>query len=106
MENLKGIRTIGELVTRIDANDKLAATFGEKPTEVLRAADMEIRENAPSVPNNFVYQAAVVFVGATLLVTVIGAFLLLDSEAITEAPEWVIALTSAGIGALAGMLRA
>ena len=106
MQDLKGIRSVSELVTRIEASDTLATTFGEKPTEVLRAADVEIRENAPSLPNNFVYQAAVVFVGVTLVVTVIGAFLLLASEPITEAPEWVIALTSAGIGALAGMLRA
>lgn len=105
METLKGIKTVSDLVSRIETNEGLSSMFTEKPTEVLRAADTEIRENAPPLPNHFVYRAAVVFVGVTLIITVFGGFGLLLTNQTAETPEWVVALTSAGIGALAGMLR-
>ena len=105
MDELKGVKTVGELVSRVDSNQALEQMIKDKPSDVLRAADLEIRENA-EVPNTFVYRAAVVFVGLALLITIIGAFILLGFENAGEAPEWVVAVTSAAIGALAGMLRA
>ncbi|GFE66996.1 hypothetical protein [Litoreibacter roseus] len=104
MEDLKGIKNVKELVSRIETNPTLSTKLGEKPSEVLRAADDEIRANQ-DLPNNFIYQAAVVFVGATLIITVVGALSLIGFGKMTDTPEWVIALTSAGVGALAGMLR-
>lgn len=105
MQDIKGIKTVSDLVERLEADADLKTMFDAKPTEVLRAADTEIRDNAPTLPNVFIYQAAVIFVGLTLLITIIGAFALLRQENATDTPEWVIAVTSAGIGALAGMLR-
>lgn len=104
MEALNGIKRVSDLVSRLESNDALTAMLKEKPTEVLRAAEVEIRDQA-EVPNTFVYKAAVIFVGLALLTTVVGALFLLQNGKMTEAPEWVIALTSGAIGALAGMLR-
>lgn len=104
MEAIQGIKRVSDLATRIEADPALAAMFQEKPTDVLRAAAVEISDNAP-VPNTFVYKAAVFCIGLALIITVIGAFVVLNTGKVTETPEWVIALTSAAIGALAGMLR-
>lgn len=105
MEELKGVRTITELVQRVDKSETLAAKLKEKPSDVLRAADVEIRDNS-DVPNTFVYRAAVIFVGLALLLTIAGVLALLAFDGVEKAPEWAIAVTSAAIGALAGMLRA
>lgn len=75
MEDLKGIKTVGDLLARIETNPDLASKLGAQPAEILRAADVEMRDNQP-LPNTPIYRAAVLFVGLTLLVTVIGALTL------------------------------
>ena len=104
MEAVQGIRKVSDLATRVESDPALASMLQAKPTEVLRAAAIEISDNE-SVPNTFVYKAAVIFIGLALILTILGALLLLNFGETTEAPEWVIALTSASVGALAGMLR-
>lgn len=71
MEDIKGIKTVSELVSRVEGNTELSAKLSEKPTEVLRAAEIEIRDNQ-EVPNTPIYKAAVFFVGSALIVSIVG----------------------------------
>lgn len=96
MEFVKGIRSISDLADRVETNPELKKLIGEKPSEVLHAA-------ATEVPNTFVYRAAVSFVGASLILLILGGIYLAGTG--TGAPEWLVSTAAAGIGALAGMLR-
>jgi hypothetical protein len=63
----------------------------------------ELQKMTPLQTDTWVYRLVVCFLGFTVLCTVIGGFMLRIKFA-TATPEGLIALGSAAVGALAGLL--
>ncbi|MDJ0629559.1 MAG: hypothetical protein QNJ44_14975 [Rhodobacter sp.] len=68
MAELKGAKSLGTPVSSFDSNQALATMLKAKSTDVSRAADLEIRDNA-DVPNTPVEKVAVTFGGLALPIT-------------------------------------
>jgi hypothetical protein len=89
------IRTVGQLASAVKKDPQLEADLKNDPGGTLAGLTSQ-------VPDTWVYRSVVWFLGIIALTTAVGA-LILASEKNTP-PEGVIALGSAAVGALAGLL--
>ncbi|CAN5207033.1 hypothetical protein BH10ACI1_BH10ACI1_20010 [soil metagenome] len=90
------IQSVSELAYKV-ANDP--AFEAEVKADPIKA----ISNVAAPLPDTFVYKIVVISLGATVLLTVIGAIVLVAIGK-GEIPASIIALGSAAVGALAGLL--
>lgn len=90
------VKNIEEMVGLIQEDENLRKEIASNP-------EIAIQDNFKLVPDTPVYRYVVIFLGLTIVLTVIGYFLitLLDKGQLDSA---IIALASAAIGALAGLL--
>lgn len=89
-----------ELAEELRKNPALAEEFKKNPDGVI--GQMILRHPIYQ-GDKWIYRIVVVFLGLTVLSTVIGG-LVLKYTAAAELPPALIALGSAGVGALAGLL--
>jgi hypothetical protein len=89
------IRTLNQLATAVDKDQQLEADLKSDPKSTLAKL-------ATQIPDTWVYRSVVWFLGITALTTAVGSLILASNG--NTPPEGVIALGSAGVGALAGLL--
>ncbi|MCU0489757.1 MAG: hypothetical protein MUE67_12505 [Anaerolineales bacterium] len=106
----KDYRSADELVKRILADPKTWERIqADHATELLRLAK-EVGEDIPPTPplesDVFIYRMVVAVIGAVAIVAVIGAILVvaLDVSESTPLLTALVSISSAAIGALAGLL--
>ncbi len=63
-----------------------------------------LRKVGAAVPNNQVYRMAVWIIGAALLVSLVGAIIMMLRHPDQEVPAILVSTASAAIGVIAGML--
>lgn len=90
------IQTVSELATKISQDPKLEADIKANPA-------LAISNLVGPVPDTLVYRLVVSALGSALLLTIIGAIVLVAIGK-GEIPASIIALGSAAGGALAGLL--
>ncbi|WP_343518713.1 hypothetical protein [Sphingomonas sp.] len=79
-----------------------AGDTGEVQT-IVHEAELEARRRT-TVPNTFVYQATVVVLGISVLAVIVAQMWLALEKSSADIPDGLIAIGSAAIGALAGLL--
>lgn len=93
-----------DLMTKTILNDKdLVAELKTDPAAVLVQQSTAAIDRIPINGDPWVYKIAVGALGA-LVIIVIGGLIYLDAHRNYEAPESLVALASAAVGALAGLL--
>lgn len=92
------IQTINDLAVKVAQDPDLQNKIKDNPTEAI-ANIAALSE----VPNTLIYRMVVGSLGLTVLLTVIGAIVLVATNK-GEIPASIIALGSTAIGALAGLL--
>lgn len=90
------IRTVQELASRVANDPALAAAIKENPA-------LAIANTAAPLPDNLVYRIVVGSLGLTVLVTVVGAIVLVAMGK-GEIPVAIVAIGATAVGALAGLL--
>lgn len=90
------VQSVSELAVKVAQDPELQTKIRENPAEAI--ADMA----APLQTDKWIYRVVVGSLGLLTLITVIGAILLAWTA--NPLPEGVIALGSAAVGALAGLL--
>jgi hypothetical protein len=90
------IKTVQELWARAEEDPWLEKNLREEPIKTLAAVFH------PLESDTWIYRAVVVFLGSALVIASVGAVFLAAKS--IEAPEVLIALGSAAVGALAGLL--
>lgn len=93
---MRKVKNIEEMVDLIQEDENLRKEIASNP-------EMAIQDSFKLVPDTPVYRYVVVFLGMTIVLIVIGYFLiaLFDDGQLDSA---IIALASAALGALAGLL--
>ncbi|MFZ1081847.1 MAG: hypothetical protein WAO19_07970 [Candidatus Kryptoniota bacterium] len=91
------IGSLSELAVRVAQDSELESKIKQNPAEAIA------RLAAPVIQSDvWIYRMVVAFLGLTVLAGVIGAIILSMSGKST--PEVLVALGSAAVGALAGLL--
>lgn len=99
MSEFKGIKTIGQLATRLKVDPDLEQQMKENPAEVI---DQIV---SWEMPNTTVYRIVVTSLGAAVLIALIGSILItLYLKEVNNIPDILVATASAAVGALAGLL--
>lgn len=98
MEGLRGVKSLPELSNRLRENPDLARAFGQDPTTALDAM------TRGALPNTLVYRIVVSFIGAALLISLLGAIALVVINPSADVPDILISAASASVGALSGLL--
>ena len=92
------ISSLGELALKVATDQDFAKRLKENPAEAIRSVA------APPLQSDaWIYRMVVAFLGFTVLVTVVG-LIVLAATGKSPAPEGLVALGSAAVGALAGLL--
>jgi len=91
------VKSAQDLAVRIAADPELAEQIKQNPAEAIA------RVAAPNlVPDTTIYRMVVGALGLTVLVSVVGSIVLVALS--KETPAAAVALGSASVGALAGLL--
>ncbi len=96
--SLHNIRTMNQLAASVRNNPEVEKQFKENPSKVLD----EIASRG--IPNTRVYQIVVVSLGAAILVALVGAIAIALTGQTDQIPDILVAIASASVGALAGLL--
>ena len=91
------IESVSELAVRVAQDSELASRIKQNPVEAI--ASIAAQDIPPDV---WIYRMVVGFLGLAVLAGIIGAIIL--SMAGKPTPEVLVALGSAAVGALAGLL--
>ncbi|MFQ5572280.1 MAG: hypothetical protein ACE5G0_21600 [Rhodothermales bacterium] len=89
--------SVQELAEKVKVNPELEEMLKRDPAGALEALAVPAH-----IPDTFVYRITVGSLGAAVLVTLIGAIVLVALG--KETPEILVAIGSAAVGALAGLL--
>lgn len=100
MMNLSTIKTIKQLSRSLRADAEFEQQFKADPSKVLREIDLT------GVPDTRVYHIVVASLGAAVLVSVLGAIAIALIAPAREIPDILVVISSAAVGALAGLLTA
>ena len=92
------VSSLSELALRVATDPRLVTQLKENPAEALQSIIA-----TPLQWDVWIYRLVVVFLGLTTLFTVIG-LIVLAGIGKSPAPEGLVALGSAAVGALAGLL--
>ena len=90
------IKSVSELAIKIAQDPELASKIKENPTETIASLA------APLQWDVWIYRMVVFALGITVILGIIGAIIL--AMAGKQIPEVLVALGSAAVGALAGLL--
>lgn len=93
---MQQIQSVSELAVRLARDPKLAEKVKENPVEVIASVA------APLQSDVWIYRIVVLALGLAVLVSVIGAIILAGLR--NPIPEILVAIGSAAVGALAGLL--
>lgn len=85
------------------ASDLAAADTPRSVESIVKEAENEARRRT-EVPNTFVYKATVVVLGISVLAVIFAQMWLALEKTAADIPDGLIAIGSAAIGALAGLL--
>lgn len=85
------------------APDLAAAGTTDNVKTIVKDAELEARRRTV-IPNTFVYQATVVVLGISVLAVIVAQMWLALVKSQADIPDGLIAIGSAAIGALAGLL--
>jgi len=100
-------RTADVLVTRALSEPEILKKIQDDPrTELPILAKIVTKEYPPCSPlawDQWIYRLVVIFLGFTVISSVIGA-IILAARGITTTPEILVAIGSAAVGAMAGLL--
>ena len=94
------VEYLRDLVPMIEKDEDLKAEISKDPAKALAKIAMA---RSPLDTDPLIYRIVVSALGATVLIAVIGG-IYLAAKSITPTPEILIALGSAAVGALAGLL--
>lgn len=89
--------SVKELALKVKANPELADMLKRDP-----AAALETLATPAPIPDTLVYRITVGSLGTAVLITLIGAIVLVAFG--KQTPEILVAIGSAAVGALAGLL--
>jgi hypothetical protein len=92
------LRTVNQLRVRVARDPQLRDALQADPETTLAGLDIE------PVPDTWVYRIVVMSLGLVVLMCTAGAIYLSAQPQPREVPDLLIALGSAAIGALAGLL--
>lgn len=90
-------KAVEKVILRISEENAIPDTVKQELLEILRSAATPLQWDP------WIYRLVVTFLGLTVLSTVIGGLLILATSGSTVS-EGIIALGSAAVGALAGLL--
>ena len=93
--------SLDDAINEITSDENITPENKQKLLKCLR------RLKSPLKYDRWIYRMVVLFLGVTVVATVVGGFMLAGSSTETgpkEIPEGLIALGSAAVGALAGLL--
>lgn len=96
-------RSADYLVNAVLSDAATKAKLAQDPEEVLRTAAAQAKVAIPLLGDKMVYRMVVGFLGGVLVIVAIGMIVLAYAGR-QSAPEGLIALGSAAVGALAGLL--
>ena len=91
------IRSVHELADRVSSDPVLAEAIREDPARAIASVA------APAIPDTWIYRIVVISLGLVVLVSAVGA-IVLEFNGRSGTPEILVALGSAAVGALAGLL--
>jgi hypothetical protein len=91
------IQSVSELAVRVAQDPKLAARIQDKPAETIASLA------APLQNDVWIYRIVVSALGLAVLIALIGAIVLAGVSG-KDTPQILIAIGSAAVGALAGLL--
>lgn len=94
---MKAIRNINELAKEMSRNPALVEKIKADPQK-----ELDIIMDSPLDTDIWIYRAVVMFLGLAMTVVVFGALILTFAD--KAVPEVLVALGSAAVGALAGLL--
>lgn len=106
----KEVRSADELVRRILADPQTWQKVKENPTTELLQLAKDVGEDMPASPplesDVFIYRMVVAVIGIVAIVAVVGAILVvaLKGDLATPLLTALVSISSAAIGALAGLL--
>ncbi len=95
-DGIERVQSVSELAMRVAMDPKLAASIAEKPAETL------LRLAAPLESDVWIYRIVVGALGLAVVLAVLGGIVLASLG--KGAPEILVAIGSAAVGALAGLL--
>ena len=94
------IRSLTDLAARIAEDQNLAARIKEDPERTI--AGLASASIVP-VPDTWIYRIVVISLGLALVLCVVGAIILARDKS-AQIPDILLAVESATVGALAGLL--
>lgn len=99
----KPLRSADVMVQSLLGDHHAMAELKQDPDKVLKAAASRAKIATPLSSDVWVYRMVVFFLGAAVLM-VIGAYVVCALQSNTKVPEGLVAIGSAAVGALAGLL--
>ncbi len=90
------VQSVSELALRVAQDPELASKIKEKPAETIASLAGPLQWDV------WIYRIVVSTLGLTVLASIIGAIVI--AMAAKELPQILVALGSAAVGALAGLL--
>ena len=95
------IQSAADIVSKIAQDPQFAADVKENPGEAIS----KVAEPMPLQSDNWIYRIVVLSLGLVVLVTIVGQIVLMMNSGGTKfLTEGIIALASAAVGAMAGLL--
>lgn len=98
MSDFTNIRSVNQLAITVRNDPELQKMMKENPSKILD----EI--SSRQVPDTRVYRIVVSSLGGAVLVALIGAIAITITNSAKEIPDILIAISSAAVGGLAGLL--
>lgn len=98
MVNLQKFNTTGELATAVRNNPELAKLIKDDPVKVLDEV------SSGRIPDTNVYRIVVISLGTAVLLALVGAIAIALVQQTNQIPDILVAVASAAVGALAGLL--
>lgn len=91
------IQSVSDLAARVAQDPQLEAKIKENPAQAIANVAA-----TPLQTDKFIYRTVVISLGLTVLISIIGTLIMAYNAKLI--PEGVVALGSAAVGALAGLL--
>ena len=98
-------QAINDFAAKVENSPDLEQRLKENPVQALKESAARLQPT-PLSTDTVIYRWVVIFLGMTVLVSILGAIVLTwrDTAAAKEPPQILTAIGSAAVGALAGLL--
>lgn len=94
------VQTANDIVAKIDADPEFKAAVMENPANAIA----KVAKPMPLETDNWIYRIVVIALGLIVLITISGQIYIMSVTEGKYLTEGIIALASAAVGALAGLL--